>query len=343
MACFSIPIALSESIFGITYLYKNIQFFLLIYVFSKYEYVTGCSFEFLLRRFINYCLVFVIINLIAYFIYIPIFEKFRPWWGRISHGYPTMDVITLTYALFIYYFLFLKIEKKFFINLLKLLLLLIGIVMQFTGTGIVCLVLFFMFVFMSVVFKPNILRVEKSDKIFLTFVLSGLILGWWLNNYMQKNHPVIYKNGLTLIEMKIANLAGKKTEINTLDIRDKQFQKAKENYLNNDIKTVFGISTGFLSMTEREKYVYIENQYNANQMSYGIVGNSLYMFMLFYSAMTFLVVRKKDLKMLGIAINLILAINSYTLVPLYLFSNMAGYALLYSYIYKRHITTKNAD
>ena len=95
----TLPSFLSVGLAGLGSL-KNLLFLpLSIYLFTFYERITGKSFQSLITFIVKVAVAHVIINTFLYFVEIPIWKSFHPYWGRISQGYPTIDVVVLSFSL----------------------------------------------------------------------------------------------------------------------------------------------------------------------------------------------------------------------------------------------------
>ena len=94
----------------ISFIIKPYEFLIAIYLFSHFQKLTHQTYDKYILFIIKTGIVFTILNTLLYFIYIPIWINYQIWWGRISCGYPTMDVITLAYTLlFLFYYPKLKL------------------------------------------------------------------------------------------------------------------------------------------------------------------------------------------------------------------------------------------
>lgn len=114
---------------------KTLEFFLLIYIFKYFTFLTSRPIEDIIAFFINVYVVYIIFNIISYFYHFPFITEFRPYAGRISSGYPTSDSQSMSFA-----FTFLVLSKGDFRNyIIKFLILALGIVIQATTTGIATL------------------------------------------------------------------------------------------------------------------------------------------------------------------------------------------------------------
>ena len=155
--------------------FRFIEFFILIYLYSYFEKLTGKSLSFLFKQILGFEVLYVIFNLLAYFAPLPLFQ-YRPWWGRVSEGYPTMDAQVLCYALLSLLFI-VKTSKIKFVFLFVVIV--VGVLMQATSTGFISLTFIGFYAFL---FNKKLL-VKKSVIVFILTIISLLIfIGYQLLN-----------------------------------------------------------------------------------------------------------------------------------------------------------------
>ena len=119
---------------GLNYLLKNIFQILLLYCFLNYEQLTGRNIESLFPTILRIAAIWCVLNFLFYFVDFPIWGPQRHlWWGRIACGYPTVDVVSLNFALMI--LLFSKVPLGSLLKLCMAVLFVISIMAQASGTG----------------------------------------------------------------------------------------------------------------------------------------------------------------------------------------------------------------
>ena len=274
-------------------------------------------------------IVFVILNTILYFIYIPIWTRFQPWFGRISCGYPTMDVITLGYTLILLLF-YPNIPISTYKRSIFTIIVIMGLLLQFSGTGLVVLLLISFTSFTFYLFHPSN-KLYKSTLISFAFFFFFSIS---LFSYIKFYFPNELEKGMILVNNKINILTGNisANEANTMEIREEQFNSIRKKQDNN-FKVLFGLGLGNLTNgahKDNDSYM-IEDQYGINLVCYGVIGYSLFLAILISKSINIIRFRKTPLhfKLLFLLSIMIFAANCKTLIPLVLFSNYMFFAFFY--------------
>ena len=286
--------------------YRSVQAVMIFFVFSAIERLTGKRIEFFLSCFVLMCVGYALLTPVAFYFPLSLMVENYKMWGRLGVGYPTMDAQTFCYAITAVLFIF-----KFNIVRLNivLLILLAGLAMQVTGTGMAS---FCSVVFVFLILKRN--GKPKSYQLMPLIILSVLCISIVLYLFSENLNQVIW-----LFYDKIDNLrnlgAGQ-----SVDMRVAQFDSLWSLTGRSYVETAFGIGYN----------IYVENQYSFSLISCGVVG--LVLFVLFILYLLFLAVlwRKYDGGSLLVSV-IIFAMTSYTLVSLYLFPCAAVLALFYSY------------
>jgi len=291
----------------------------LIFVFDNYRELTFHPYSRLIRLFINTAIVFGVINITLYYLPLPIWNRVFFWWGRISCGYPTMDVISLSYAL-----VFLLHYKNLGWSTPRVMLyaglLSIFIILNFSGSGSLLLLLI---LFLSVFFRHSRKAAGR------VLIVGCLIFAFGLMS-LQQYFPREYSQGKTLLETKLKNLIGDNSaDTNTLEDRDKQFAKAQRR-VENSLVEILGIGINYATndseMLRRYKDSYmIENEYNLLRVCYGLVG--LVVFIIFIIHMTLTALNFRNI--VGLMGGGVFAVNSFTLIPFVLYPNVVLLAFVY--------------
>lgn len=313
----------------IGFIVKPIEFVCAIYMFYYYEELTLRRRHRLYKQVIYVAIVFSIINTLLYFIPLPIWNRQEFWWGRISCGYPTMDVVSLCYALVLLLYkpnLIKKTWKKLTFSLI----IIIEILLNFSGTGIALLPLCLL---------PLIITTKVTIRNMVLLTLSILIfVGAFF--FVQKRFPDELKAGMALIENKLAIMGGDDNVMNnTLKLRKQQFASVENRH--DDVTRIVGLGLNNLTMDldriGKDHYAYsIENQYDTILMGYGYVGFALYLLMMveYLLLIVYLPVISFIHKCMLILFIAIWAANSYTIITLMIFPNMAFLALNLSGIFR---------
>ena len=269
--------------------------------------------------------------MLLYFANLQIWVRDVLWWGRISCGYPTMDVVSLGYALTILlYYPNLHYSTK--TQVFYILIILLGIILNFSGTGFVILTVIFFFSILS--FKRN----KNRKPLLISFIISfSLFLSVF--SFVVTLFPEEYESGKFLIENKWETLKGDEVSSgdNTIEIREEQYAAVEKRH--NMLTRISGLGIVHMTMDrdwnilEKDKMAYsIENQYSMLLMGYGIIGLFLYLFIFIDLFMLILKKLKKNVMLFFMyTICIIIALcNSYTLILLMLYSNFAFLALIFS-------------
>lgn len=326
---------------GITIFYKYYQFLLLGYSFFYYTEVTRSSYRQLFRFIVIVSIVFVFVNSLLYFTQAPILINPRPWWGRFSVGYPTMDVVSLCYSLIAVLFIDLGYSnfRRFFFTIC----LILGILLQVTGTGffLLSIILLAALIYFTIIDRSKgsiILRRNIQYSLLVTTLLGGILIG-----FLKSNFGELFDSAIELAYSKMELLIkgeSSNDNWNTLEFRASQEEHAKK-YQTSMKSIMFGIGFGRVNLNindleERPDLIHVEDQYALNGVTYGFFGSFLFFAMLIYLSGRVLFnqqLTQRDKVIFLLFLGVFLA-NSKTLISLFLFSNMAFFALIYSYYTK---------
>ena len=254
-----------------------------IYIFLNFDATTGKTYYQYFRYLINVACVFVLLNLFLYFYEIPIWEEFRPWFGRISNGYPTTDVVCLSYSLLILIFdENLRLSK--FRRMLSTIIVVSGIIMQVSGTGIFLMAIIIL-VFIYCQFKKGSDVLRKNMRNSFVFILVLLSIGF---SILYKNEPQIANSALSLVTNKISYFIGDEKiqtewegisfDSDTMEFREDEFKESSK-LLKTPLDYLTGI--GFQKVSTSYKYwkpgtMYVESQYDCNLITIGYLGSLLF-------------------------------------------------------------------
>ena len=259
-----------------SFIIKPLNLIIAIYCFYYFSELTNKSYAYLFDFIIKTGCVFIIINTVFYFIPLPIFVENKLWWGRISIGYPTMDVVSLAYSLSILLF-YPYLTLNTYVRAIFLLIYILGILFNASGTGTVLLSLI---ILTSISFMKTIKFNAKP--IMYTFVFL-LISSTSVVSYLYENYPKEFNNGIVLLENKIDILKGEEIESNTMETRKMQYENMVSKM--SIMEKVFGRSLVNVSndaTINRNGLYMIEDQYNLTKVCYGYIGFLLYAYMIIH-------------------------------------------------------------
>jgi|GEM_PF-3444993 len=302
--------------YGYVIYYKLFQLIFIIVVFYYYEDLTKKKYERLINFFINSAIIFIIFNIIAYFVHLPIMDKFRPFPERISSGYPTMDAQMIAIALLAN--LYIVRETSILKKMIKNFVLVFGLIMQATGTGIISLItILIFFAIFNNKFSEEIKRSNNYSVITALLLLVPLVAFLYLYyyEYIAMTINIFTRKFLFLI-------LGFSTEYDvSLMVRASQLEDVLAEQTN-WFEKVFGIGT-FLGSN-------IENQFNMIRVSFGILGLLLFIGLLIYFSVYAIKNFDENGKILLISI-ILFSFTSYTLLSLYLITIEVSYSLIFLY------------
>lgn len=315
---------------SISFVIKPYEFLIAIYLFSHFQQLTNQTYNTYLLFLIKVAIIFVSLNTILYFIYIPIWTNYQMWWGRISCGYPTMDIITLSYTLLILLYCT-QINLKSIVRIISIIIILIGCILQFTGTGIVILGLILPFTMLYYLFTSKQQKLKKE--VLITFGILLLVTGS-LISFIKLQFPQEYAQGESLILNKLNILTGnvEENDANTLEIRKEQFREIQKRQ-DYTFEKIFGIGLSDATndtnkLASIKSSFMIEDQYSLVQICYGYLGLILYL--LIPCSFALKVLLKKELtiniRLFFLGVIIIFLANNKTLIPFVLFSNYVYFA-----------------
>lgn len=314
-----------------SFIIKPFEFLIAIYLFSHFQKLTHQTYDKYILFIIKTGIAFTILNTLLYFIYIPIWINYQKWWGRISCGYPTMDVITLAYTL-LFLFYYPKLKLGSITRIIYIMIILVGYILQFTGTGLVLLGVIIPLTLLYYLFTHKKGTLKKE--ILTTFGIISLI-GTSTVSFIRVQFPLEYSQGESLILNKLDILTENvdKNEANTLAIREEQFKKIQARQ-DNLFEKIFGL--GLENATNdndklksiKSSFI-IEDQYSFSKICYGYIGFILYILIPCCFAINVLL-RKKipmNIRLLLLGAVIIFLANNKTLIPFVLFPNYIYFAL----------------
>lgn len=321
--------------------YKQFFFFLfLIYIFQNFEKNTGYSYNELLKYFIKIGVIYVYVNAFLYFVEIPIWTKFRPWWGRISQGYPPVDGVVLTFCLsviIIHNNLGITFKKRLFYTIS----ILVGISSIVSATAFVLTFILLLFTSPVLFYKGNSLLRRNLLSSF-SFILFIILI---LSIIFRIKEPLLYESTTEMMNNKIAQILNKESdiEVNTLEIRDNRYEHLQDVYLKFPENRLFGVGYNKVNYNVEEldnNSIFLEDQYSFNLITGGIISNVLFIILLLelFIRAFFFKKNSPNIKFLtGVSV-IILALAAFTSVVLDAFCIIATFSLVYSCSYYRHLS-----
>jgi hypothetical protein len=274
---------------------------------------------------------YIIVNTFLYFVEIPVWTRYRPWWGRISQGYPTCDVLPLAFVLALTI-----LNKHLNINIIKRVIYstvtTLGIALIASGTGIVLVSITMIAALFVCVFDSYSFVLKKNLLYFILTIVIAITSGITVLKIFDIN---LYNSLYFAMESRISNLIGKEHEMNTMAIRSKQIEVMDEMYLKQAENKIFGVGFGLVDYSRKEnhnsKYIYVENQYTLNKITGGIISNTFYI--LFICIFILKSLNKKYIelsdKILNIICLIFFAASSFTVVPLGVYSIILSFSIIF--------------
>lgn len=333
-----IPSYITGDIDGFLY-WKNLLWFpVLMYIYTNMEKFSDIKWNDYISHYINAMCVYVFLNFLLYYISIPflITERQR-YWGRLTVGYPTIDVILLCLALG--FILIIQNHWSVKQKVIKFLIISIGTAAQASGTG---LVLFFILLIIALAYNLRIgVRKNTGLKIFRRTILASLFIicigTGSLISYFKSQNPLLYENMRLQIENRFNILIGKgdnsELEINTLEVREMHLKHAEKRFIHTDFLKAIGIGYGRISMTNYDNsHIVCEDQYTLNKITIGWIGNYVYILVLISLFFKILkLYNRNDNVYFFIITWSFLAIASFTSGCLMSFGPIALWSMMYAY------------
>lgn len=262
--------------YGIRFYAQYFLFILFVYLYQPLVHSEKFNINQILTSVTKISVLYVLMNWFFFFIELPIWTRFHPWWGRISQGYPTLEVFPLSISLAI----LLLYEKLLYSRNLRLLYILIvtaGLLGMVSGTGFVSLGLISITVFMVLSYKKKPSIIIKQT--FISLAIIGILIFSGITA-IRHYSPALYENIIYVGNNRLSILlgGGEDVEFNTFDIRKKQYEAAQKKYIKDEIDYLVGIGTAKVTcdaLLVNEKNIFIEDQYSLNFITMGVLGNVL--------------------------------------------------------------------
>jgi|GEM_PF-5258351 len=312
--------------------FKTIESFFLIFILLKFEELTQKKYSYLLRYFIKYSVWYVIVNYLFYF-FLPISIIAKPWYGRISVGYPTADAQILVIALLANLF----IKNLFRPTTTKAIstLLIIGIITNVTLSAYLSLVFVLLLYIIQTINTKGIFSFKSIIILSLIAIFSITCIYFYNNaegNFGQ------------LLRLKIDYGIGKITGNS-----DKMNSDPSEEIRNYQEKMAFSIKKDALSKTLGGPISVsglIEDEKNFLYRAYGIVSLFFYygwIIYLFFNGLFFYIKKQMLFAYLLFGLLGIYIICNQSLANTYMFGISASFALILSSIFKNQLILKKTS
>jgi len=252
---------------------------LFIYVFLHSEKICKLSSKTLITKFIRYEIIYSILDVLLYFVYIPIWNSYQTYWGRIGVGYATIDVVVMAFALILLWF-YEQLKVCAFFKIVGGIILWGVLLCQSSGTGLFTLLIVFLF---SIIYilgfkasKTNMIYVRKKSRIYILasfFVIAFLSYSTIL--WMQKNNNDMYLQ----LENRAATLLNvseySSINVNTMEVRQEQFDEAYK-YLVHDnlLRDIFGCGYGRIKVVPNgnTNVFFLESLFYIHRIAIGWIG-----------------------------------------------------------------------
>lgn len=323
--------------------FKNIEAIILVFVLLHYEQLTGRKIAALMNYFVWLCVSYIVLTVLVYFKFISTSFFLASWYGRISIGYPTSDTPVLCFALA--YVVFVRNSLQGFIKALVTVVLIIGVIINASATGILavgCIMVGYAlyYIFSGKVFSLlNIRTIALAVIGIVAFTLSDKLVDASADNLLNYSTLLQTKYDFVVGKVNQTFAEEKSAEGYELDLseRVRKNQLDKTFSVQRDFPTLaFGGPISLGTLIENQNYFLIR--------SYGYIGFGLYyvwLLMFAYSAVKHL---KHERARLLLAASAILIVSNSAIVTSYMFGITVSFGLCVSYFFhyrKQYVTENN--
>lgn len=242
--------------------------------FYHFEELTGKPYSRVLTWVVWVGLFYTFLNIISVFVNLPIWIKNDIWFGRFSKGYPTSDTISLSLMFLIVLFnaLHFKTKKRICFILLSV----VSIMMQNTGSGLILLP----FIVLVYIIGECYTRKVKNVMVFaFSLLIAVAIVGKFLTSMNQSVAQKV-EDATLVFQAKIDNfIKGEETDnFNSIEAR-KDAERDAMKFVHTDWEKLCGIGLGHFTMDEKlmnSRAFSIENMTSNIKVIYGYIGIILY-------------------------------------------------------------------
>ncbi len=317
-------------------IFRYLEFFILFFVFANLEEICTVPYKKLINWYINLSLILIFVNIFGYFvpndivsIYIRDTTAYR---NRISVGQPAV----VAYPMIISFLFLLVYTKSNMKNILKMLMLLVGIIISVSTTGILSIIVcILVFLFM---------HIDKKKLKKITPILCSLCIIFAIGLAMISNVPKlnkVYEQASLLLTTKVKALFNDRITDLAMKARDDYYKEVKDN-TTNIIQRLFGLGLlGFY--TDENMPNSLENTYRSMRLCYGIIGLIAYILFLSKHTLGELKNIKTKQGMFIVLMFIAFAMHSYTLEVLYLPTIAYTLSLFYCYVKRKEVNDEITD
>lgn len=312
---------------------RYLEFFILFFIFANIEIICTVPYKNLINWYIALSIVLVFVHIFGYFvpnnivsIYIDNKLGNGYYRNRISVGQPAIAV----YPMIISYLYLLVYKKNNFKIVLSMIILLLGIFISISTTGILAILVTTLIFIIYNRFKNNFKKVIYTILSISIIFFVGIII---IRNIPELNE--LYEKQSKMLSIKIEALYKENITDFSMKTRDDKYNDIK-NSKKNIFEKIVGI--GLLGYNANGIVVgSLENTFRTMNVCYGIIGLLTYVaFIARHIIYEIKHIGSKD-GMFIILLFIVFAMHSYTLEVLYLPTISYTLSLFYCYIKNKNI------
>lgn len=313
-------------------IFRYLEFFLLFFIFTNFEKLCTIQYKNIINWYITLSLILIFVHIFGYFvpnnivsIYIGMGKDNWFYRNRISVGQPPIAVYPMIIS-YLYLLVFMKNDK---FTIIKMILLLIGIIISISTTGILSIVV------TTIIFI--IMSVDKKKIKKISYIIFILIILFYIGIKIIKSIPSlnkIYENQYNLLSIRIEALYNDNLTDMSMKERDIKYEEVAGN-INNVFQKMFGLGLlGYNGNGKNVNSLSLENFYRTMQMCYGIIGLIVYILFLSKNILNGIKNIKTNEGMFILLLFIVFAMHSYTLEVLYVPTLSFTLPLFYCYVKK---------
>ncbi len=321
-------------------IFRYLEFFLLFFIFSNLNSICTIEYKKIVQVYITLSIILVFVHLFGYFVPNNIISIYIDnkigngfYRNRISLGQPAIAVFPMIISYF-YLLIYNKGKKK---EIVEIIVLLIGIIISTSTTGILSIICVTMLTIIPVVIKKkNIKNILIVFAIVICLGIIGIIL---IKNVPQLNS--ICEKQIELLNIKIKAIFTNRITDLSMEVRKDKSEIAISN-MDNFIKRIFGL--GMLGYNSGSVNVgSLENMYMAMYACYGVLGIITFILFIGNNIVTSLKKMKNLEGIFLLAIFVVFAMHAYTLEVLYLPTISYTIPMFYCYIKNKESEKENKN
>lgn len=307
---------------------RYLEFFMLFFIFANLEKVCTVSYEKLINWYIMLSIILVFVHIFGYFvpnnivsIYIDNKIGNGYYRNRISVGQPAIAV----YPMIISYLYLLNFKKNNFKVVFSIIILLCGIIISLSTTGILSIIVTTL---IFVIFNKNKGNIKKT-----LYTTISLILVFFIGITVIRNVPKLnemYEIQSDLLSVKIRALYDESITDLSMKTRDDKYNDVEKN-ITNIFQKLFGV--GLLGYNTNGINVgSLENTFRTMKVYYGTIGLLVYITFITKHIIHGMKNTKSKEEIFILLLFIVFAMHSYTLEVLYLPTISYTLPLFYCYI-----------